>query len=355
MVTSDSDDFNSNGKDIVKSNYKCIGLEFKLPSEIERKLVFKSSAAISPDYGCIPRDRPIREYIGMGVVNLDKTRGPTSHEVTAWVKRIVEVNRAGHSGSLDPKVTGVLPIMLGKATKAVSALRLSGKEYVCLMQLHANIPENDIRDVCSEFTGPIYQMPPVKSAVRRAIRIRTIYYNEVLEVNGNSVLMRVGCEAGTYMRKLCHDIGLVLGCGAHMQELRRTKAGPFTEDTVCSLHDLMDAYIFWKEDGDESELRRMILPMEEGLKHLPKIIIRDSAVDAICRGALLAVPGILGFNSGIKKADIACIFSQKGEAVALCKAAMDIDGVLGVNTGIAAVTERVIMDAGTYPRSWKTT
>ncbi|MGP8319549.1 MAG: RNA-guided pseudouridylation complex pseudouridine synthase subunit Cbf5 [Methanosarcinaceae archaeon] len=330
-------------------------LKFKLPSEIERELVQKSSAAINPDYGCVPKDRPIREYIEKGVVNLDKTCGPTSHEVTAWVKKIVEVERAGHSGSLDPKVTGILPIMLGKATKAVSALRLSGKEYVCLMRLHVNIPEDDIRCVCSEFTGPIYQMPPVKSAVRRAIRIRTIYYNEILEINGNSVLMRVGCEAGTYMRKLCHDIGLVLGCGAHMQELRRTKTGPFTEDTAISLHDLMDAYIFWKEDGDESELRRMILPMEEGLKHLPGIIIRDSAVDAICCGALLAVPGILSFNSGIKKGDITCIFSQKGEAVALCKAAMDIDKVFDVNVGIAAVTERVIMDAGTYPRSWKTT
>lgn len=330
--------------------------KYKLPSEIERELVHRSSATTNPDYGCVPRERPMREYIEMGVVNLDKTRGPTSHEVTAWVKRIVEVDKAGHSGSLDPKVTGLLPIMLGKATKAVSALRLSGKEYICLMQLHEKVTEDDIRRVCEEFTGPIYQMPPVKSAVRRATRIRTIYYNEVLEINGNgtSVLMRVGCEAGTYMRKLCHDIGLVLGCGAHMQELRRTKTGPFTEETAVSLHDLMDAYVFWREGGNESELRRLILPMEKGLKHLPKIIIRDSAVDAICSGAMLAVPGIVSFSKGIKKGDIACTFSQKGEAVALCKAAMDIDETLDVSTGIAAVTERVIMDAGTYPRGWKT-
>ncbi|MDO9518309.1 MAG: RNA-guided pseudouridylation complex pseudouridine synthase subunit Cbf5 [Methanosarcinaceae archaeon] len=330
-------------------------LKFKLPSEIERELVHRSSATTNPNYGCAPRERSMRDYIEMGVVNLDKTRGPTSHEVAAWVKKIVEVDRAGHSGSLDPKVTGLLPIMLGKATKAISALRLSGKEYVCLMHLHKKVPEADIRRVCEEFTGPIYQMPPVKSAVRRAIRIRTIYYNEVLEIDdaGTSILMRVGCEAGTYMRKLCHDIGLVLGCGAHMQELRRTKTGPFTEETAISLHDLMDAYVFWKEDGDESELRRMILPMEDGLKHIPKIVIRDSAVDAICSGAMLAVPGIVSFNTGIKKGDYAYIFSQKGEAVALCKAAMNIDESLSKNTGIAAVTERVIMDAGTYSRGWK--
>lgn len=162
-----------------------------------------------------------------GVVNLDKPRGPTSHEVTAWVKDILELSRAGHSGSLDPGVTGVQPIMLGKATKAVSALRLSGKEYVCLMRLHEPAPEKRVRSICKQFTGPIFQMPPIVSAVKREVRVRMIYYLEVIEVQDKSVLMRVGCEAGTYLRKLCHDIGTALGTGAHMQQLRRTKTGPF--------------------------------------------------------------------------------------------------------------------------------
>jgi H/ACA ribonucleoprotein complex subunit 4 len=324
----------------------------KLPSEIERELVQRSKARTNPEYGCVPEERPMREYIEMGVVNLDKTRGPTSHEVVAWVKSILEIKRAGHAGSLDPKVTGVLPVMLGKATKAVSALRLAGKEYVCLMRLHNPVLEDDVIRVCNEFTGPIFQMPPVKSAVKRALRIRNIYYLEVLEVKGPLVLMRVGCEAGTYIRKLCHDIGEVLGCGAHMQELRRTKTGPFTEDTVVTLHDLMDAYVFWKEDVSESELRRVIRPMEEGLRHLRRIIIRDSAVDAICCGAMLAVPGIVSLDTKVDKGEIACIFTQKGEAVALCKAVMDTDEILKAESGIAAVTERVIMDAGTYPKGW---
>jgi H/ACA ribonucleoprotein complex subunit 4 len=324
----------------------------KLPSEIERELVQRSKARTNPEYGCVPEERPMREYIEMGVVNLDKTRGPTSHEVVAWVKSILEIKRAGHAGSLDPKVTGVLPVMLGKATKAVSALRLAGKEYVCLMRLHNPVLEDDVIRVCNEFTGPIFQMPPVKSAVKRALRIRNIYYLEVLEVKGPLVLMRVGCEAGTYIRKLCHDIGEVLGCGAHMQELRRTKTGPFTEDTVVTLHDLMDAYVFWKEDVSESELRRVIRPMEEGLRHLRRIIIRDSAVDAICCGAMLAVPGIVSLDTKVDKGEIACIFTQKGEAVALCKAVMGTDEILKAESGIAAVTERVIMDAGTYPKGW---
>ncbi|WP_292466214.1 RNA-guided pseudouridylation complex pseudouridine synthase subunit Cbf5 [Methanolobus sp.] len=323
-----------------------------LPSEYKRELVHKAEANTSPFHGCAPDKRPIRLHIEMGVVNLDKPAGPTSHEVTAWVKDILELNRAGHSGSLDPVVTGVLPIMLGRATKTVAALRLSGKEYICLMSLHEAVPERKVRKVCKEFEGPIFQMPPIISAVKRAVRVRTIYYIEVLDVKDKSVLMRVGCQAGSYMRKLCHDIGVALGCGAHMQELRRTKTGPFREDTLVTLHDLKDAYTFWKEDGDESFLREVVRPMEEGLAHLPKIIIRDSAVDAVCRGAAIAVPGIVSLDSNIEKDDEICLFSLKGEGVALCKAVMSTEEMLLNSNGIAATTERVIMDAGTYPQGW---
>ncbi|WP_406670272.1 RNA-guided pseudouridylation complex pseudouridine synthase subunit Cbf5 [Methanolobus sp. ZRKC4] len=323
-----------------------------LPSEYKRELVLKAEAKTSPFYGCSPYDRPIRQHIEMGVVNLDKPRGPTSHEVTAWVKDILELSKAGHSGSLDPGVTGVQPIMLGKATKVVSALRLSGKEYICLMRMHEPVPEKKVRRICKQFTGPIFQMPPVISAVKREVRVRMIYYLEVIEVKDRSVLMRVGCEAGTYLRKLCHDIGNALGCGAHMQQLRRTKTGPFGEDSLVTLHQLKDAYVFWKEDEDESYLRKYIRPMEEGLSHLPKIIVRDSAVDAVCQGAAFAVPGIVSLDKNISKGDDICLFTLKGEAVALCTAFMDTGEMLENEHGIAAVTERVIMDAGTYPQGW---
>ena len=123
-----------------------------------------------------------------------------------------------HAGSLDPKVTGLLPALLGRATKAVPALRLSGKEYVCLLKLHKEMPQKLVRKVCEEFTGPIYQMPPIKSAVKRVIRIRTIYYLEVLEIEGSFVLFRVGCEAGTYIRKLCH--GAILSFAALQYQSR---------------------------------------------------------------------------------------------------------------------------------------
>jgi H/ACA ribonucleoprotein complex subunit 4 len=327
--------------------------EGKLPSEVERTLVRKSRAWANPAYGCAPEKRPIGEYIIKGVVNIDKPAGPTSHEVAAWVKEILGVSRAGHAGSLDPGVTGLLPILLGTATKAVPALRLSGKEYICLLKLHRSMPAKDVLEVCREFAGPIYQMPPIKSAVKRALRVRTIYYIEILEIEGNSVLFRVGCEAGTYIRKLCHDLGLALGCGGHMQELRRTKAGPFTEKTLVTLQNLKDAYVFWQEEGNESEIRKVIRPMESAVSHLPKIILRDSAVDAICSGASLAVPGIVSLDSKLRKGEFSGIFTLKRELVALAKAEMSAEEIMSASSGIAAVPVRVIMEAGTYPRVWK--
>lgn len=329
-----------------------MSLAGKLPSEAERTLVRKSGAWTNPAYGCYPEKRPILEYIEKGVVNIDKPKGPTSHEVAAWVKAILGVNTAGHAGSLDPKVTGLLPTLLGKATKAVPALRLSGKEYICLLKLHKEMPPKLVRKVCEEFSGPIYQVPPIKSAVKRVLRVRTIYYLEVLEIEGSSVLFRVGCEAGTYIRKLCHDIGMALGCGGHMQELRRTKAGPFTERTLVTLQELKDAYVFWKEEGDESELRRVIRPMESAVSHLPKILLRDSAVEAVCSGASLAVPGVTSLDSNIIKGDLIALFTLKGELVALAKAEMSTEEILKASTGLAATPVRVMMEIGTYPKGW---
>ncbi len=323
------------------------------PSICQPAMVQKVAARTSPSYGCKPAERPIHEYLNMGVVNLDKPKGPTSHEVTAWVRDMLELDKAGHSGSLDPGVTGVQPIMLGRATKAVSALRLSGKEYVCLMRLHTTAAEKKVRSVCAGFSGPIFQMPPVISAVKRELRVRDIYQLDVLEVKDRSVLLRVRCEAGTYIRKLCHDIGMALGTGAHMQQLRRVGTGPFGEDSLVTLHDLRDAYVFWKEDGDESHLRRLVHPLEEGLAHLPRLVIRDSAVDAICQGAALTVPGIVDIDTSIRKGDQICIFSLKGEAVSLSRALMDAEEMLVSEHGFAALTERVIMFAGTYPQGWK--
>ncbi|MBU3965802.1 MAG: RNA-guided pseudouridylation complex pseudouridine synthase subunit Cbf5 [Euryarchaeota archaeon] len=325
-----------------------------LPSEKKRETFIKSEDANEKIFGKRPDERPIQEYIQKGVINLDKPAGPTSHEVTSWVKKILEIEKAGHSGTLDPNVTGLLPVMLGHSTKAVDALLNAGKEYICLMKLHTQVPEKELKQVFKEFKGEIYQKPSIISAVRRETRIRNIYYLELLEVEDKNVLFRVGCEAGTYIRKLCHDMGMAMGKGAHMQELRRSKSGPFREDdTLITLHDLKDAYVEWKENGSEAILRKVILPMERAFWHLPKLVIRDNAVDALCHGAGLAAPGVLTVESDIEKGDPVAVFTQKGEAVSFGVAQMKTLDILKAATGIVVTTDRVFLEPGTYPKGWK--
>jgi H/ACA ribonucleoprotein complex subunit 4 len=290
----------------------------------------------------------------LGIINVDKPVGPTSHEVVAWIKRILGVKRAGHGGTLDPKVSGVLPVAIEDATKMVQTLLPAGKEYVCLMHLHGDVSDHRLKQVLGEFEGEIYQRPPLRAAVRRLLRKRRIYYINLLEREGKDVLMRVGCEAGTYLRKLCFDIGEALGCGAHMSELRRTRTGPFKEDeTLVRLHDLADAHAFWREEGIERNLRRVILPVEYAVMHLPKIVIRDGAVDALCHGASLAAPGVLSVETGISLGDLAAIMTMKGELVALGRATMTSKQIVEAEHGIVAKLERVVMSPGTYPRKWK--
>jgi H/ACA ribonucleoprotein complex subunit 4 len=324
-----------------------------LPSEKIRDTLVRREGRTDPRYGVLPAERPLDLYMRLGCINLDKPPGPTSHEVVAWVKRILEIESAGHSGTLDPKVTGILPTMLGDSTRVVETLLSAGKEYVCLMRVHATLPRKKIIEVCSEFQGEIYQRPPLKSSVKRALRTREVYYLEVLEIEGPSVLMRVGCEAGTYIRKLCHDIGLALGTGAHMEELRRTKSGPFREDeTLVTLHDLKDAKEIWKETGDETLLRHAIQPVEQALRHMSSLVVSDGAVDAICHGAPLAAPGLLSLESGIRAGEKVVIYTLKGEAVAVAQAAMNSEEMVTSSAGIVAKTSRVIMAPGTYPRLW---
>jgi H/ACA ribonucleoprotein complex subunit 4 len=252
-------------------------------------------------------------------------------------------------------VTGVLPITLGNSTKIVQALLHSGKEYVCIMKLHGEAKKESIIELMTEFEDQIYQKPPLRSSVKRQLRTRRIYYINFLEKDRRNVLFRVGCEAGTYIRKLCFDIGEILGCGAHMQELRRTRAGPFSEnqDSFVTLHKVAYWFAEWKEKKDPDNLRRFIQPMETALELTPKIVVRDSTVDALCHGATLTAPGILSIDSGIKKDTFLAIFSLKGEAIALAKSLHSTESILDMDHGSVATLQRVLMPRGSYPRVWR--
>jgi H/ACA ribonucleoprotein complex subunit 4 len=222
------------------------------------------------------------------------------------------------------------------------------------MKLHGDVSERHVKDVLMEFEDLIYQRPPLRASVKRQLRTRRIYYINFLEMNGRNVLFKVGCEGGTYIRKLCHDIGEVLGCGAHMQELRRTRAGPFVEsDGLVTLHDVAYWFDRWRESGDNSILKKFIQPMEKALELVPKIYVKDSAVDALCHGASLTAPGVVSLETGIRAGSMVAILTLKGEAVALAEAQASTEEILGMAYGIVARIKRVLMPRGTYPRCWR--
>ena len=251
-------------------------------------------------------------------------------------------------------MTGVLPIALEESRKIVQALLSSGKEYVCVMKLHREAKEKQVRNVLKKFEDTIYQRPPLRAAVKRRLRMRRIYYIDFLEMDGRNVLFKVGCEAGTYIRKLCFDIGEVLGCAAHMQELRRTRAGPFVENgDLVTLHDVAYWFMEWQEQKDERILRKFIQPMEKVLVLVPKIYVRDSAVDAVCHGANLTAPGVLSLETEINKGLTVAVLTLKGEVVALAKAVASTEDILNMGHGVVAETKRVLMLRGTYPKCWK--
>ena len=249
-------------------------------------------------------------------------------------------------------VTGVLPIALEEATKTIQAFLLTGKEYVCVMTLHGDVDEKSVRAGLEEFVGEIYQKPPVRAAVKRETRKRRIYSISDVEVEGRQVLFRVSCQAGTYIRKLVFDLGEVLKIGAHMRELRRVRAGAFTEEASCTLYDVLR--VSQAGSGEKEDLfRNIVKPMETAFEFVPRITVRDSAVSAVCHGAELAVPGVVKLSDGIRPGSSVSVFTLKGELVALSKAMMTSGQVMEEERGIVAKTVRVVMPVDTYPRMWR--
>lgn len=314
--------------------------------------LIKSEAESDEAYGKRPSERSIDELAKNSVVIVDKHSGPTSHQVTKWVGDIFGVEKTGHAGTLDPAVTGVLPVALSEATKAMSVLMGVGKEYVGIMRLHKEIDEAVLRKTIQSFIGKILQRPPVKSAVARNIREREIYFFDILELGGESgrdVLFHVGCQAGTYIRKLCHDIGQSLGTGAHMTELRRIKAGSFTEQQSHNLIEIKDAYEFWKENHDETKLRKILIPVEYAILHVKRIFVKDSAVDTVSNGSPVYAAGIARIQKEIVKGETVAVYTLKEELVALGIAKMTSEQMLKAKRGTAVRTDRVFMKRGTYP------
>ncbi|WP_248516113.1 RNA-guided pseudouridylation complex pseudouridine synthase subunit Cbf5 [Salinarchaeum laminariae] len=344
-----------------------------------------------------PEDRTPAQLLSFGVINLDKQPGPSAHEVAGWVRDavndalgsgelagsrpsdanpITEIEGAAHGGTLDPKVTGCLPMLLGDATRLAQVLHRGAKEYVSVLELHGD-PPADLEQIVAEFEGPIYQKPPRKSAVKRRVRVREIYDLDVLEVQDRQALLRIRCEGGTYVRKLCHDLGLALGTGAHMGHLRRTGTTPFDDSDLVTMEDLVDALAYAREaastsategsgestdeeseaeeEKDEApiELRDVIAPAERALANLPGITIAPSAAEEVAHGAPVYAPGVLSgpesgdFDAKLEVDDdgeagdspLVVCYTPDGAAVCLGRLVGDPDA----NEGVVVELERVLV------------
>jgi tRNA pseudouridine55 synthase len=300
-----------------------------------------------------PDDRSPAELLAFGVVNLDKPPGPSSHEVADWTQDLVAdalaettttVEKVAHAGTLDPKVTGSLPLLLGNATRIAQVFDDSIKEYVAVLELHGPLPA-DFEDILAEFEADLYQKPPRKSAVVRELRVRRVHDIDVLDRQERRLLVRVRCEAGTYIRKLCHDIGLALGTGAHMGDLRRTATGQFDDTDLVTMETLADALAFLTEDGDESLLREVVSPAESVLDTLPAVTIAPSAAREVSEGAPVYAPGVIDVSPASDtdtqpdRDDLVACYTPNGAAICLGRLVGDPDA----ESGTVVDLERVLV------------
>ncbi len=302
------------------------------------------------EWGEFPDSRPVEDLIPRSLVVIDKPQGPTSHQVSAWVRDIFD-EKTGHSGTLDPKVTGVLPMGIGRSVRLLDLLHSVPKEYVAAMKFHGAVKNRQLDKILKEFEGEIYQTPPLRAGVKRQRRKRKIYEIEKLDFKGRDALLRIRCESGTYIRTLCKDLGKTLGTGGHMMELRRVEAGSFTEDDMIILQDLRDAYEFYR-DGGGDKLKEVLMPYERALAVFPQMRIKDTAAGAVLNGADLAAPGILEMEKFLKDEQVALI-SMKGEGIAVGRPLYDVEEIVDMEEGIVFRSERVFSPSGDYPKRWK--
>jgi len=264
----------------------------------------------------------INELLEYGFLVLDKPTGPSSHEASAYASKILEVKKAGHTGTLDPNVSGVLIILLNSSCKVASYLSETDKSYICVMQTGRPHTKKKVEDAFDNFRGKIYQTPPLASAVARRLRIREIYSLKILEVEGKRVLFECDCEAGTYIRKLCVDAGRVLGSGGEMLELRRTKAMGVNEQKAVTLQQLSDAYWLYKEKGVDTELRKILRPVEE-LATFKKVVVGDSYIQKIVRGIDVKKADAESIDKSVAKDDLVGLYNKDGALLAVAKSIVD--------------------------------
>ncbi len=295
----------------------------------------------------------VRARIAAGAFLLvDKPRGPTSHQVTAWVRDLLGVERAGHAGTLDPNVSGLLWIGVGPALKLLPLILEFPKRYVGVVLLHGKAEPRAIARVLHEFQGAVYQTPPVRSAVRRERRVRRIHRLTLVESDGTSLLLDVVADSGTYIRTLAVDVGEALGIGAHLAELRRIGTGPFPEAQSVRLAEIADAKAA-ADAGRPEALVALLHPIREVWAEFPTLVLKDAAVSAVAHGADLARGGIVSSSRPFARGARLALVDRQGELVATGRALYDFEKFGDVKEGWVVDADRVFVAPERFPPAWR--
>ena len=296
---------------------------------------------------------PVQVRIAEGAFLLvDKPRGPTSHQVTAWVRDLLGVERAGHAGTLDPNVSGLLWIGVGPALKLLPLLLEFPKRYVGVMLLHGAVDRKAVGRAFTEFRGPIFQTPPVRSAVRRERRVRRIHRLTLVEADGPALLFDVVADSGTYVRTLAVDLGEALGVGGHLVELRRTGTGPFNEERAVTLAQIADAKAL-ADAGQTDALLSLLHSMREVWSEFPTLVLKDAAVSSIAHGSDLARGGIVSVSRPFDTGARLALTDRHGDLIATGHALYASEELLHVREGWVVDADRVFVDPARFPLAWR--
>ena len=316
-------------------------------------IILEKDAKTSPDHGTIPSERTIEQLLESCFILLDKSPGPSSHQVSAWARDMMGLEKLGHGGTLDPFASGLLPLLSGKAMRLTGKILTHDKSYLALFKFGKELGRDEIEDKMKMLTGKVYNVPPEISAVRVQVRTRKISKFDILDFDGTSLLTHIECEAGTYVRTMARDLGLLLDTPVELKELRRPKSGEFSLIQSITMQQLADAYWLWKEKGEEDAMLRILHPIEDMLSDLPRVVVKDGAAAALSHGAPLLRPGVVSIDDNLNVGTEVLLVTMKGEAVAIAKMSQNSKVIPDMNQGEVAKPNCVLMKEDTYPRSWK--
>jgi H/ACA ribonucleoprotein complex subunit 4 len=316
-------------------------------------IILEKDAKTSPDHGTNPSERTIEQLLESCFILLDKSPGPSSHQVSAWARDMMGLEKLGHGGTLDPFASGLLPLLSGKAMRLTGKILTHDKSYLAIFKFGKELDRNEIEDKMAMLTGKVYNVPPEISAVRVQVRTRKISKFDILDFDGTSLLTHIECEAGTYVRTMARDLGLLLDTPVELKELRRPTSGEFSLSQSITMQQLADAYWLWQEKGEEDAMLRILHPIEDMLSDLPRVVVKDGAAAALSHGAPLLRPGVVSIDEDLKVGSEVLLVTMKGEAVAIAKMSQNSKVIPDMNQGEVAKPNCVLMKEDTYPRSWK--